>query len=308
MVDLPTATEPGDADHERGAADVLAQERAGGGVQPAGRLDVQVEQPRDRPVDGVDLGQVDRVPEAGQALDVGVGERQRGGGGEPRPGVAVEVDVGRRRCGGRAARARAPSVAASTVVGAPKPTRTARTPASNSARAAAVGATLPGSACRISVMTQPCTWDQMLRAIVSVSPDQLAAVDGVLRPGDVVVEREAAALRGGVGGVGGGDARGEHHRVLERVRQRPVAVGVGAAEQPVDAVERVDRRQGLVEAGERLHDRRVDERRLAAEVRVHADGRAARQRGDPAHGEGGRPLGAEDLDGLGQDPVAQGRR
>ena len=87
----------GDADDERGPADVLAQERARRRVQAAGGLDVQVEQTGDRPVDRVDLGQVDRVAETGEALHVRVGQGQRGGRGEPRPGVAVQVDVGRGR-------------------------------------------------------------------------------------------------------------------------------------------------------------------------------------------------------------------
>ena len=229
------------------------------------------------------------------------------GGGQPGPGVAVEVDVGRRRCDG------GPTRRVHDRRGVDGGRRAE--PGEHGAHARVeLGAGGRGRSDPARVGLQ----DLGHHRAVDLGPDaagdrvgvagQLAAVDGVLRPGHVLVERQTSALGGGVRGVAARDARGEHHGVLQRVRERPVAVRVRAAEQAVDAVVRVDRCQGLVEPGERLHHRRVDEGGLAAEVGVHPDGGAARLRGDAAHGEGRRTLGAEDLDGLGQDPVAQGQR
>src|SRR5690606_31453750 len=75
----------------------LVQERRRRGVQPSCGLHVEVEQARQGAVDRVDLGQVDRVAEPAQALDVVVGQRQRGGRRQAAPRRTVEVHVGRGR-------------------------------------------------------------------------------------------------------------------------------------------------------------------------------------------------------------------
>jgi hypothetical protein len=68
---LADGDRPGDADDERRAVRRLAEERRGGGVQLVDARDVEVEQPRQRQVDLLDLVQVDPVAEAAQPVDVG---------------------------------------------------------------------------------------------------------------------------------------------------------------------------------------------------------------------------------------------
>ena len=171
VVDLPTATDPA-TPMTNGVPPTSSRRNVlDAACSAAGRLDVQVEQPGDRSVDDVDLGQVDGVAEAGEAFDVGVRERQRGRGGEPRPRVAVEVDVGgRRRDRGAAGR-----VDRRCGVGRwswrRSPRARARTPASNSAPGCGRRRERrPGRPAGSPSSPSRATWDQMLRAIVSVSP------------------------------------------------------------------------------------------------------------------------------------------
>ena len=63
-------------------------------VQPAGRLDVQAQQPADRQVDVADLLEVELVAETAQRGELVLGERVLDLAGQRRPGGAVELDVG----------------------------------------------------------------------------------------------------------------------------------------------------------------------------------------------------------------------
>ena len=62
----------------------------------AGRCDVVLQQSRQRPVDDVDLRQIDRVAQAAQALQVRLRQRQGSGRGQRAPLVAAELYVRRR--------------------------------------------------------------------------------------------------------------------------------------------------------------------------------------------------------------------
>src|SRR6478735_7541449 len=84
----------GDADEERRALGLLAQEVGGDPVQAGGGADVEVEQPRDRQVDLLDLLEVEPVPEPAQAGDVGFAQAQGVLVAQPGPRRTVELDVG----------------------------------------------------------------------------------------------------------------------------------------------------------------------------------------------------------------------
>ena len=83
----------GHGDHEgrRVRADPQEVRDASGPLASGG--DVVLQQRRQRPVDDVDLRQVDRVPQAPQLLDIGLGQGQGSGRGERAPLVAAELDV-----------------------------------------------------------------------------------------------------------------------------------------------------------------------------------------------------------------------
>ena len=88
---------PGDADDEGGDGERLAEEVAGRLPQAVDRLDVEVQQPRERQVDVLDLAQVQPVAEAAQPGDVVLAQAHRVVLAQPGPGGAVEVDVRGRR-------------------------------------------------------------------------------------------------------------------------------------------------------------------------------------------------------------------
>ena len=95
MVDLPTATEPARpiTNGVRGGVR-LVEELLLLAVQPAGRLDVQAQQPGERQVDLADLVEVELVAEAAQRGELVLGERVLHLAGQRGPGGAVELDVG----------------------------------------------------------------------------------------------------------------------------------------------------------------------------------------------------------------------
>ena len=76
---------PGHTDHVRGALLMLVQEVLPVAAQRLGGGDLDVQQARDGPVDGIDLLQVETIAQAAQAGDVVLGERQGGLSGQPRP-------------------------------------------------------------------------------------------------------------------------------------------------------------------------------------------------------------------------------
>ena len=71
----------------------MAEERLGDDAQVTRRREPQVQQPRERQVDVFDLAQLERLVQAPQRLDVGLGERERRRRAERTPLRAVEVDV-----------------------------------------------------------------------------------------------------------------------------------------------------------------------------------------------------------------------
>src|SRR5215210_1166891 len=95
---LPDRHAAGDPDHERHRAPLrrLAEEASRRGAQPGRRGHVEAEQPRERKVDLLHLGQVDPLAEALQSCQLGCAERQRDRGPQVRPRRAGEVDVRRR--------------------------------------------------------------------------------------------------------------------------------------------------------------------------------------------------------------------
>ena len=95
VVDLPTATDPATPMTNGVALGLLAEEVGGDAVQARGRPDVEVEQPRQRQVDLLDLVQVEPVAEAAQPGDVLGVEAERVVLAQPGPRAAVELDVGR---------------------------------------------------------------------------------------------------------------------------------------------------------------------------------------------------------------------
>ena len=82
----------GDADHERGRLRVLMQEGRRRLARRPRTGDVQVEQPAERQVDLRHLGQVERITQAEQALDVGVVEREWQARCEGGPIVSVDLE------------------------------------------------------------------------------------------------------------------------------------------------------------------------------------------------------------------------
>src|SRR5699024_11382231 len=59
--------------------------------QLLGGGDVEVEEPRERSVDGVHLDEVDRIAEPGEVLNIPLGEWKGGRGGEPAPVRPVKI-------------------------------------------------------------------------------------------------------------------------------------------------------------------------------------------------------------------------
>ena len=95
VVLLPTATLPATPITNGGRAERVAEERRRDAVPLGGGADLQVEQPGQREVDLLDLGQVDRLAEAAQPRQVVVGEGEGRRGPEVPPLLAVD----RRRTG-----------------------------------------------------------------------------------------------------------------------------------------------------------------------------------------------------------------
>ena len=109
VVDLPTATEPATpiTNGVRCGCVAAGTSLVARCSAPAPR-DVEVEQPAERQVDLAHLAQVERVAEAAQLHDLGLGQGQRRARRERGPGGAVDLDegrVGRERAGSRHRRA-----------------------------------------------------------------------------------------------------------------------------------------------------------------------------------------------------------
>ena len=102
MVDLPTATDPARpmTNGVRGGVR-LVEELLLLAVQPAGRLDVQAQQPADRQVDLADLLEVERSPRPRSAVISSAVSGFSTSLRERRPGGAVELDVRRGLAGDR---------------------------------------------------------------------------------------------------------------------------------------------------------------------------------------------------------------
>ena len=83
----------GDPDDERRPVAGLAEERRRGGVQARDARDVEPDEPRQRQVDLLDLVEVDGVEQAGQPVQVGLRQGERGVGPQPAPRGAVELGV-----------------------------------------------------------------------------------------------------------------------------------------------------------------------------------------------------------------------
>jgi len=87
MVDLP-----GDADHERGRLGVLVQEGRCGLPSRSSARDVEVQQAAERQVHLRHLGEVERVAETAQTLDVFLIQRERQARCEGRPIAAIDLE------------------------------------------------------------------------------------------------------------------------------------------------------------------------------------------------------------------------
>ena len=96
VVDLPTATLPGDADDERHLAVGvgIAEEGRGRGEQSLPRRHLQVDEPGQRQIHLGDLVEVDLLAEAAQVRKLGLGEDEGHGAPQLAPLVAIEFDVG----------------------------------------------------------------------------------------------------------------------------------------------------------------------------------------------------------------------
>lgn len=82
---------PGNADYERGALGLLAQERGGGRMQLPGRLDVQVQEPGQRQVDIPDFLDVQGVAKPAKAQHILFIKGLFHLGCEPGPGMPVQL-------------------------------------------------------------------------------------------------------------------------------------------------------------------------------------------------------------------------
>ena len=98
VVLFPTATLPATPMTYGGPRLRGAEELRGRGVQLLRRRHVQVEQTRQRQVDLDDLLHRDRLVQAAQPLEIGLGQRQRRGLAQPRPLVARERHVAGGAC------------------------------------------------------------------------------------------------------------------------------------------------------------------------------------------------------------------
>ncbi|MFK4716887.1 hypothetical protein ABIF56_007589 [Bradyrhizobium elkanii] len=94
MVDLPTATDSGDADDVGHLAVADVEELALRVIQPLGRIDIDREQPRQRQVDVLDLLQIEAVVHRTQAVELARLERHRRIVTQMRPLLAREDAVG----------------------------------------------------------------------------------------------------------------------------------------------------------------------------------------------------------------------
>jgi hypothetical protein len=86
----------GHTDDERRAVAVIADELARGTAEVLRVLRIEAQQPAERQVDLLDLAHVESVAESADLDDVGLTEREAGGGGEPCPLRSVDLHV--RRC------------------------------------------------------------------------------------------------------------------------------------------------------------------------------------------------------------------